>query len=69
MAANRLSLAVSVKNLIGGTGGCSHLISKPAAPLNHLGYSGFVHALARLLDSINDREISLQCVEGSNSVL
>lgn len=69
MAANRLSLAVSVKNLIGGTSGWSHLISNPAAPLNHLGYSGFVHAHARLPDSINDSGITLQCIEGSNSVL
>ena len=69
MATNRLSLAVSVKDLTGGHRGCSHLISNPAAPLNHLGYSGFVHVLPRLPDGINDSEISLQCVEGSNSVL
>ena len=69
MAANRVSLAVSVEVLIGGNSGCSHLISNPAAPLNHLGYSGFVHAHARLPDSINDSVIALQCIEGSNSVL
>ena len=69
MATDRLSLGVSMENFVGGNSGCSHLISNPLAPLNHLGYSIFVLVSARLSDGIYDSKITLQCIEGQNSVL
>ena len=59
MAANRLSLAVAVKDLAGGKSECSHLISNPSAPLDHLRYRAFVHAPARLPDGIHNSEVTL----------
>ena len=69
MATNRLSLAVSVEDLVVGICGGSHLVSNPSAPLNHFRYSILIQASARLPDGIHDRKITLQCIEGSNGVL
>ena len=60
---------MSTEDLVGGNSGCSHLISNPFAPLNHLGYSIFILVPARLSDGIYDRKIALQCIEGRNSIL
>lgn len=69
MATNRLSLAVSVEDLVGGISGGSHLISNPSAPLNHLRYRILIQAPTRLSDGIDDCKVTLQCIEGSNGVL
>ena len=69
MAANRLSLAVSEVDWVGGGRGGSHLVSNSSAPLYHFRYSVFVLVPARLPDGIDDGEITLQCVESSNGIL
>ena len=59
MAANGLSLGVSVGDMVGGNSGGSHLVSDLSAPINHVGYRVFVYRLARFSDSIHNREVTL----------
>ena len=69
MAGNGLSLGVSVEDMVGDNSGGSHLVSDLSAPLNHVGYRVFVDRIARFSDSIHNREVTLQCIKGSNGVL
>ena len=59
MATHRLSLIVSMEDFVGCNSGCSHLISNPSAPLNHLGYSIFILVPAGLSDGIYDSKVTL----------
>ena len=59
MAANGLSLGVSVEDMVGGNSEGSHLVSDLSAPFNHVGYRVFVYRLARFSDSIHNREVTL----------
>ena len=59
MAANGLSLGVSVEDMVGGNSGGSHLVSDLSAPLNHVGYRVFVDGIARFPDGIHNGEITL----------
>ena len=59
MAANGLSLGVSVEDVVGGNSGGSHLVSDLSAPFNHVGYRVFVYRLARFPNGIDNREVTL----------
>ena len=50
---------MSLDDFVGGTGGGSHLISKPFAPLNHLGDGVSVLVLARFSNGIHNSKIAL----------